>query len=72
MIDKMSSTICRLFFAVGLFLLILALWDGFLRLFGWTISWLYGPGRVLEFAAMLITFVIAILLRQIREQLKSK
>ena len=73
MIDKTSSLICRLFFVVSLFLLILSLWDRFIRLFGWSISVLpYDPGRVFEFSAMLMVFVIALLLRQIRELLKNK
>jgi len=73
MIDKASSVICRLFFIVALLLLILSLWDRFIRLFGWSISLLpYDPGRVFEFSAMLMVFVIALVLRQIRELLKSK
>jgi len=73
MIDKLTSIFCRLFFAIGLLLLFIALVDKFLRLFGWTLSWItYTPGRFLEFSAMLMTFVIALLLRQIREELKNK
>jgi len=52
---------------------LIALWDKFLRLFGWTISWVtYIPGRILEFSVMLMIFAIALLLRQIREELKNK
>ena len=32
----------------------------------------YTAGRMLEFSALLVTFVIALLLRQIREELKNK
>ena len=73
MITTLTSIFCRLFFAVALLLLLLSLWDRFLMFFGWTLSWVtYTPGRVLEFSAMLMTFVIALILRQIREELQNK
>jgi hypothetical protein len=73
MINSLSSVLCRMFFAVAFILLIMAVWDRFIRMFGWTISWIgYEPGRMLEFAAILMIFVIALLLRQIREGLKNK
>jgi len=72
MIDKLTSIICRLFFAIALFLLFISLWDKFLRLFGWAMTWLpYEPGRLFELSALLMIFVIALLLREIREQLKK-
>ena len=72
MINTLTSILCRLFFVVSLLLLFIALWDKFIRLFGWTISWItYLPGRLLEFSAVLMIFVIALLLRQIREGLKK-
>lgn len=73
MINKLTSIFCRLFFIVTLLLVFISLWDRFIRLFGWSLSWVtYTPGRVLEFSAMLMTVVIALLLRQIREELKNK
>lgn len=72
MIDKLTSIFCRIFFAIALVLLLIAIWDKFIGLFGWTISWItYTPGRMLELSAMLMIFVIALLLRQIREGLKK-
>jgi hypothetical protein len=72
MIDKLTSFFNRLFFTVACVLLFLAVWDRILKLFGWTIAWFYEPGRILEFSAILMIFVIALLLRQIREELKNK
>ena len=73
MLDKISSLLSRLFFVFAMALLIVAFWDRLIRLFGWSISgFYYDPGRIFEFAAMMMVFVIALLLRQIREQLKSK
>ena len=72
MLNTLTSIFCRVSFAVTLLLLFIAIWDRFLRMFGWTISWVtYSPGRILEFSAMLMTVVIALLLRQIREELKK-
>jgi hypothetical protein len=72
MIDKLISFFNRLFFTLACILLLLAIWDRVLQLFGWTIDWQYGAGRILEFSAIMMIFVIALLLRQIREQLKNK
>jgi hypothetical protein len=72
MIDKLISFFNRLFFTVACVLLFIAIWDRMLQLFGWTIDWSYEPGRVLEFSAIMMIFVIALILRQIREQLKKK
>lgn len=72
MIDKLTSFLSRILFTVGFLLLIIAIIDWFLRLFGYTFSWLhYQPGRVFEFSAILMITVVVLLLRQIREQLKK-
>lgn len=70
MLDKLTSIISRIFFTVASLLLLIAIIDWVLRLFGWTFSWIrYQPGRLLEFAAFIMTFVIVLLLRQIREKM---
>ena len=70
--EKLWNTVYRLFFAVAIVLFIIAVVDWFLRLFGWTFSWLsYQPGRVLQFSAILMIWVAALLLRQIRAQLRK-
>ena len=72
MIDKLISIFCRLFFAIALLSLLIAIWDRILRLFGWSLTWItYTPRMILELSAMLMIFVIALLLRQIREELKK-
>jgi hypothetical protein len=72
MIDRLISFFNRLFFAGAFVLLFLAIWNRILQLFGWTIDWYYEAGRILEFSAIMMIFVIALLLRQIREQLRNK
>ena len=72
MIDKLISYLSRIFFIFALILVVLAVWDRIIRIFGWTISWIsYQPGRLLEISAVLVIFIIAVLLRQIREELKT-
>lgn len=72
MIDKLSNISYRALFIISLVLLLIALLEKFLVLFGWTLFWLpYEPARLLELSAILVIFVIAFLLRQIREKLKS-
>ena len=73
MIDKWTSIICRVFFVIAFALLIIAIWDKFLRLFGWTLSFVpYQPARLFELSGILMIFVLALLLRQIREKLVSE
>jgi len=72
MTATLNSMLCRVCFIVSLVLLFLALWDKLLRFFGWAMTWLpYEPGRLFELSALLMIFVIALLLREIREQLKK-
>ena len=62
----------RLFFTVSVILFVIAVLDWVLRLFGYTFSWLpYQPGRLFEFAAIMMIFVIVALLRQIRDLLRK-
>ena len=73
MIDKWTSIFCRVFFVIAFALLIIAIWDRFLRLFGWTLSFVpYQPARLFELSGILMIFVLALLLRQIREKLVSE
>ena len=73
MIDKLTSIFCRIFFAVALLMLFIAIWDKFIGLFGWTISWVtYLPGRVLELSAIFMIIAIAFFLKQIRDGLTNK
>lgn len=72
-LNKVNSVICRVFFFAAFLLVALALVDRFLNFFGYTIlSAGYSSGRVLEFAGMMLIVVIALILRQIREELKAR
>ena len=69
--DTLNSMVSRVFFFGGFGLLGLAILEGVVNLFGYTIMRHYSAGRLLEFAAMLFILVIALLLRQVREELKK-
>ncbi len=73
MLEKIYLMMPRIFFLMAIALLVFALWARFIELFGWTYSFsAYSPGRIIEFSGVLLIFVIAMLLRQIREELKTK
>lgn len=72
MLSQLTSLFLRFFFVVATILVALAGLDWVIGIFGWTLDWLpYQPGRLFEFAAILIIFIIAILLRQIRDTLRK-
>lgn len=72
-LDKWNSAISRVFFLAAFLLLALAIVDRFVNFFGYTIlSSGYSSGRMLEFAAIMLVVVIALLLRQIREGLRGR
>jgi hypothetical protein len=71
--DSHYSFISRLLFIVAALLFILAVWNWALGWFGYHLTWVpYEPGRLFEFSAILVVFVIALLLRQIRDTLRQK
>jgi hypothetical protein len=71
--DSHYSLISRLLFFGAAVLFVLAVWNWVLGWFGYHLPWVpYESGRLFEFAAILVIFVIALLLRQIRDALKQK
>jgi len=69
-LEKLMSMSSRLFFLGAFVLLGLAVIERVANATGYTILQLYRGGRLLEFAVVLLVFVIAIQLREIREELK--
>ena len=73
MIDRFINICYRGFFVLAGLLFIVAVWDKFLRRFDLKLSWVpYDPSRLIEISALLMVFVIALLLRQIREGINKK
>jgi len=71
-LDKLISLMSRLFFLGAFALFVLAVIERIANTAGYTILRLYSGGRLLEFAAVLLIFVVAIQQKEIKEQLKSK
>ncbi|MCK5033037.1 MAG: hypothetical protein KAS18_05365 [Calditrichia bacterium] len=72
MINTLSLYLYKLLFSGSIILLILAVSEWFLNYFNYTLSWIpYSPFRLLEFGAIFMLFVIALLLRQIRDILRK-
>jgi hypothetical protein len=73
--DKMSSLVTRVFFFGAFLFLAIAVIEKIANLGSQTIlgansSWSGRPERLLEFGVIMMIFVIALILRQIREELK--
>jgi len=65
--EKLISAVYRLSFLGAFVFLILAIAEKVVNLFGYTIlRGAYSGGRILEFSAVLMIFVIALILRQVR------
>jgi len=69
-LEKLVSSASRLFF-LGAFVLALAVMERIVNVFGYTILQQYKGGRLLEFAVVLLVFVIAAQLREMTEELKT-
>jgi uncharacterized metal-binding protein len=71
--DKLMSTISRVLFLASFVLLAIAILERLVNFFGYTVlGTSYTPGRMLEFSAIMLLFVIAILIRQTREELRRR
>lgn len=68
-IEKLSSLVSRLFFFGAFALLAVAVTEKVSNALGYTIG--VSPGRFLEFAVSLLIFVLALLLREVREGLRK-
>ena len=67
MSEKLISLVCRVFFFVSFVFLALSIVESVARRMGYTIlRHTFEPARLLEYAVILLVFVVAMLLRQIR------
>ena len=73
LLKVLSDNTTRTFFLASTALIIVAFLELIAQFFGATLinNW-YSPGRLLELAATLLVFVIALLLRDVRNELKLK
>ena len=71
-LEKLISMVSRLFFLGAFVLLGLALIEKFANVAGYTILQQYRGGRLLDFAVVMLIFVIAMQLRQMKEDLRGR
>ena len=73
-LEQYSSIASRIGFFAAVALLGMAVVERLANSFGYTIfvANLAAPGRMLEYSGILLMFVIALLLRQIREELNTE
>ena len=70
--DKSTSVLSRIFVFAAFALIAVAVIEEIANLSGYTVLHeAYRPGRLIELAAALTVIVIALLLRQIREELRK-
>ena len=72
MIKTLSIYLYKILFSLSIILLFIAVLEWIINLFNYTFSWIpYSPFRLLEFGVIFMLFVIALLLRQIRDILNK-
>ena len=72
--EKLNSTASRIFFLGSFLLLAIASLEKAVNLLGYTFlqATNYTSARLLQFAEVLVMFLLALLLRQIREEVKKR
>jgi len=71
-LEKLVSMVSRLFFMGALVLLGLALIERIANAAGYTVLQVYRGGRLLDVAVVLLIFVIAVQLREMKEELRKR
>jgi hypothetical protein len=69
--NQVLSVVGRILFAGAFLLAGLAVWEKVANLMGLTLVRIYTPARLLDFAVIAVFFVIALELREIRQQAKG-
>lgn len=70
-LDGIVSIVCRIFFAGAFALLAIAIFERLAYALGYTLlRGIFTGGALLEISAIILIFVIALLLRQIRDRLE--
>ena len=72
MSERITILLCRAFFLASFILLALSIVEALARRMGYTIlRHSFEPARLLDYAVILLVFVVAMLLRQIRDGAKA-
>jgi len=70
MFDRIQDVLVKLFLLAAFLILLIAVWGKLISFLGWryTFAINYPPSKLLEYAAIMLLFGIALLLRQIRDE----
>lgn len=69
--EKLISLVSRILFVTSFLLTAVAMWEKLANIFGYTFVRYYSPSRILLFSALVLLFVIALQLREIKLSLKT-
>ena len=71
--EKLNSLVYRIFFFGSFLLVAIAGLERVVNQFGYTFltGLHYRPGRLLDYVTVLLLFVVALLMRQVRDELKK-
>ncbi|PYU05258.1 MAG: hypothetical protein DMG33_11485 [Acidobacteria bacterium] len=71
-LDRLGSLLSHVFSVAAFVLLALGVVEWLANAMGYTIlGQVYRPGRLMEFAAIFAVFVVALLLRQVRQEIRK-
>lgn len=71
-LDRLGSLLSHVFSVVAFVLLALGVVQWLANVLGYTIlNQVYRPGRLMELAAIYAVFVVALLLRQVRQEIRK-
>jgi hypothetical protein len=71
-IEKMTSLASRVFFGIAMLALLLGALEKIVNILGYTILSPYTPERMLEISVAFALFILVFLVRQIRQDLRSR
>jgi hypothetical protein len=70
--ERLTSIVCRVLFVVAFILAGIAIWEKLANLLGYTFVKVYAPWRLLEFAVVVLLFIIPLQLREIKYVFRGK
>ena len=71
-LDRLGSLLGHVFAVVAFVLLAVGVVEWLANVLGYTmLNQVYRPGRLIEFAALFAVFVVALLLRQVRQEIRK-
>jgi len=70
--ERLTSVFCRVLFIVAFILAATAVFEKFINVLGYTVIKVYAPWRLLEFAVVVLLFIIPLQLREIKYELRGR